>query len=267
MASPVEVVVDTSSGTTLGASGGASLVNAVIGTTPGATGDTSLVDAAVGATPAASGDASLVDGVVGTAPRATSDVSLVNVVVGVTPAASSDASLVVRVARHADLAGRASAHEASIGVAVADPALTEALTAAVAEAIRAAALDREPPGLAPPTVRLRSRKRLARTAGQLAGALAIVPVTARNARHLVELVDGIRAAGALGIQLVWDGALPPRAQVEHHVFAALEHARATPSEPPVVLATSEPPAPALHLLVAHRSITRRATIMRRDEPR
>lgn len=215
--------------------------------------------------------APLVDAVIGTAPRATGDASPVNVVVGATPAATGDASLVVRVARHADLAGQASAREASIRVAVADPALAEALTAAVAEAIRAAVPERNPSGLPPHTVRLRSRKRLARVAGQLAGAIAIVPVTARNARHLVELIDGIRAAGALGIQLVWDGALPPRAHVEHHVFAALERARATPSEPPVVLAASEPPAPALHLLIAHWSITQpitqRATLTRRDEPR
>lgn len=229
----------------------------------------SLVDVVVGTTPGPPGDASLV----GTTPGAAGNTSLVDVVVGATPAppprATGDAALVVRVARHADadLAGRASAREASIGVAVADPVLAEALTTAVAEALRSAVPAREPPGLPPRTVRLRSRKRLARTAGQLAGAIAIVPVTARNARHLVELVDGIRAAGALGIQLVWDGALPPRAQVEHHVFAALERARATPNEPPVVLAASEHPAPALHLLIAHRSITRRATITRRDEPR
>jgi hypothetical protein len=53
---------------------------------------------------------------------------------------------------------------------------------------------------------------------------------------------------------VWDGADPPRAAVEHHVFAALERARATPGEPPVVLASSDQPVAALDFLVAARSV-------------
>jgi hypothetical protein len=111
-----------------------------------------------------------------------------------------------------------------------------------------------------PTVRLRSRKQLAEVASRLGGAIAIVPVTAKNARHLMALVDGIRAAGAIGVQLVWDGAAPPRAEVERHVFAVLERARATPGEPPVVVAATEVPVTALELLVAHRS-------RRKDDPR
>jgi hypothetical protein len=172
--------------------------------------------------------------------------------------ALAGASLVVRVAPYA---ARAAAREARIGVAIADPARAQAVAAAVAEAIRAAGASAAPDRAAR-TVRLRSRKRLARIAGELTGAIAIVPVTARNARHLVALVEGVRAAGAIGVQLVWDGELPPRAEVEPHVFAALERARATPDQPPVVLATSDRPVPALHLLVAHRTPS-----TRRDEPR
>jgi hypothetical protein len=185
--------------------------------------------------------------------------SLVEVVVGSARSASADAgSLVVRIAPYT---GQAPTREASIGVAVAEPGLAQALTTAVAEAIQAVAARAEPP-VHTRTVRLRSRKRLARDAAELAGAIAIVPVTARNARHLVALVDGIRAAGAIGVQLVWDGADPPRASVEPCVFAVLERARATPNEPPVVLATSDQPVPALHLLVAQRVPSTRT-----EEPR
>jgi hypothetical protein len=101
-------------------------------------------------------------------------------------------------------------------------------------------------------VRLRSRRSIARDPARLAGAIAVVPVTARNARHLVALVDAARAAGAVGVQLAWDGGTPPRADAERHVFAALERARATPGEPPVVLAAGEAPVSALHVLIAHR---------------
>jgi len=208
---------------------------------------------------------SLIDptGPTGFPPPCTS-ASLVEVVAGTAsvPGAAVDAALVVRVAPYTP--GGATPREASIGVAIADPSLAQAITAAVAAAIRDAGPDRAPADRAR-TVRLRSRKRLACVAGQLAGAIAIVPVTARNARHLVALVDGIRAAGAAGVQLVWDGAVPPRAAVERHVFAVLERARATPNDPPVVLATSDLPVAALHLLVAHRPPSTPST--RRDEPR
>jgi hypothetical protein len=190
-------------------------------------------------------------------------------------AAAQGGSLVVRVAPYT---GDTAAREATIGVAVADPALAQALTAAIVHALgqaRVQALGDAAPVSEPsetsnaqvPTVRVRSRKALARDAGRLGGAIAIVPVTAHNARHLVALVDGTRAAGAIGVQLVWDGADPPRAAVEHHVFAALERARATPSEPPVVLATSDQPVAALYFLVAHRAASDRQPITRRDEPR
>jgi len=143
-----------------------------------------------------------------------------------------------------------------VAVAVADPELARALTEAIAAALTdttaelAAATEAI---AAAPVVRLRARKRLARDPGRVAGAIAIVPVTARNARHLVALIDGLRAAGALGIQLVWDGAAPPRAEVERHVFAALERARETPGQPPVVLAVCDSPVPALRVLIAARA--------------
>jgi hypothetical protein len=105
----------------------------------------------------------------------------------------------------------------------------------------------------------RSRGRRARSASRAGSARRSSPVrvTACNARHLAALVAAARAAGALGVQLVWDGADPPRAAIEHHVFAALEHARATPGEPPVVLATTDQPAAALRFLIAHRAQDRR----------
>lgn len=148
----------------------------------------------------------------------------------------------------------------AIAVRVADPVLARALAAAIAGAI-AAAGEELAAAIADveraPVIRLRARKAVARDPARLAGAIAVVPVTARNARHLVALVDAIRAAGAIGVQLVWDGASPPRADVERHVFAALERGRATPGEPPVVLAASEAPVSALHIVTAHRLRTRK----------
>jgi hypothetical protein len=138
------------------------------------------------------------------------------------------------------------ARDATIQIGVADPALATTIASAVTGALATL----EIPELACPLVHLRSRKRLAALVldGSLAGAIAIVGVTPRNARHLVTLIDGLRAAGAAGIQLVWDG----DARDERHVFAALERARATPAAAPVVVATGSEPAPALRLLIAHR---------------
>ncbi len=135
------------------------------------------------------------------------------------------------------------AADAAIQIGIADPVLANAVAAALTAALAAI----EVPPLSHPTVLLRSRKRLAERAAELAGAIAIVGVTPRNARHLVALTDQLRAAGVVGIQLVWDGA-----SHERHVFAALEHARGLPAAAPVVLATAIEPAPALLLLVAHR---------------
>lgn len=139
------------------------------------------------------------------------------------------------------------ARDAAIEVAIADPALAGRVAAAIEGAVAAI----EVPALAHPVIYLRSRRRLAERGAALAGAIAIVGVTRTNARHLVELIDGLRAAGAAGIQLVWDPAADARA--ERHVFAALERARAAPAAAPVVVATTLEPVPALRLLIAHRS--------------
>ncbi len=193
---------------------------------------------------------------------------MIEIIAGEAAAPAAGDSLIVRVAPYT---ARPAAREATIAIAIADPALAEALAAAIMSALGGAvddtlddALGNAPGELRPETrgphpraVRVRSRKGLAREASRLGGAIAIVGVTARNARHLAALVAAARAAGALGIQLVWDGADPPRVAVEHHVFAALEHARATPGEPPVVLAATAQPAAALRFLIAHRAQDRR----------
>jgi hypothetical protein len=223
--------------------------------------------------------------------------SLIEIIAGAGPAATA-ASLVVRVAPYAaapavrearvgiaiaDPALAPAVREARVGIAIADPALaqavstavTAAIAAAVAETFACAAAIAQPTTAAARTtadaclevagartMRVGSRAGLARRAGDVAGAIAIVPVTARNARHLVELVDQLRAAGAAGVQLVWDGRAPPRDRAERHVFAVLERARSMPAGAPVVVSTGESVAAALHLLIAHRSGT-----LRKDEPR
>jgi hypothetical protein len=135
---------------------------------------------------------------------------------------------------------------ARVGVSVRDEALGRRLTDAMTRALRAAVA-------APPreiaVVRVRSRKGLERLGARVAGAIAVVPVTARNLRRAGEIVEGLRTAGAAGVQLVWDGSEPPRQAAEAKVFAILEKARATPGRPPVVLSRSEEPAEALRILV------------------
>lgn len=135
------------------------------------------------------------------------------------------------------------ASDAAITLGVADPALEQRLASAITGALAAI----EVPPLAHPTVLLRSRKRLAERAAELANAIAIIGVTSRNARYLVALIEGVRAAGAVGVQLVWDGA-----SHERFVFGALEHARGTPAAAPVVVANTIEPVPALRLLVSQR---------------
>jgi hypothetical protein len=133
--------------------------------------------------------------------------------------------------------------DASIQIGIADPVLAGAIAASLTAALAAI----EVPPLSQPTVLLRSRKRIAERLVELSGAIAIVGVTPRNARHLVAITDQLRAAGVAGIQLVWDGA-----SHERHVFAALEHARSLVVSAPLVVAATIEPAPALRLLVAHR---------------
>ena len=126
------------------------------------------------------------------------------------------------------------------------------MTEAIASALRDAAAACSAP--APRVVRLRTRKRLARLGpARIAGAIAVVAVTASNARRLPELVEAVRGAGASGVQLVWDGKTPARDEVERYVFAVLERARATPAGPPVVLAKDDDPAFSLRALVTHRA--------------
>jgi hypothetical protein len=138
---------------------------------------------------------------------------------------------------------------ARIGVSVRDRALARRLVAAMTGALRAA--------LAAPVhelavVRVRSRKSLDRLGVRVDGAIAIVPLTARNLRRAGALVEGLRTAGAAGVQLVWDGCTPAREAAEATVFAILEQARATPTRAPVVLARGEEPVEALRILVAQR---------------
>lgn len=140
--------------------------------------------------------------------------------------------------------------EAAISIAIADARLSRAMTRAIGSAVRGASASLASGEL--PVVRLRTRRRLESLGdGALAGVIAVVRVTERNARRLPDLVDAIRAARPLGVQLVWDGRSPERARVERHVFAVLERARATPSGPPVVLARGEEPVEALRILVAN----------------
>jgi hypothetical protein len=134
---------------------------------------------------------------------------------------------------------------AHIGVSVKDPALARRLEGAIARAVRGR-IATEAPALE--AVRIRSRKMLERLRDRVAGAIAVVPVTDRNLRWLQELVDALRDAGVAGVQLVWDGREPSREVAEGRVFAVLEHARATPGRPPVVLARGEEPVEALRML-------------------
>ena len=141
--------------------------------------------------------------------------------------------------------------EASVTVSIADRALADATVNAVSAALRATLASYEVTTLR--VVRLRTRKRLARLGDEgVSGAVVVVRVTETNGRHLLEIVEGARAAGALGGQLVWDGVRPPRDRVERHVFAVLERARATPAGPPVVLSNEAEAAPSLRVLIEHR---------------
>jgi hypothetical protein len=164
--------------------------------------------------------------------------AVIRVVEGDAPVATDD--LVVRI-------GARDPDAASIVANVADPELAHAITSGIAEALRAVA-DHVSRGEAP-VIRVRSRRRVVELGEQLAGAVAVVEVTRKNARHLVAMIDGLRAAGIAGIQIAWDGQ-----HGERHVFAALERGRAAPTAAPVVLAPIAAPQPvaALGILLAHR---------------
>ncbi len=165
-------------------------------------------------------------------------------------AAEHPAALVVSVGPGGGAAPDASPPPvARIDVSVQDGALARRLTAAMTRALRAAVAS-PPREIA--VVRVRSRKALARLGAEVAGAIAVVPVTARNLRRAGEIVEALLAAGAAGVQLAWDGREPSREAAEAKVFAILEQARSKPGRAPVVLARSEEPVEALRILVDHR---------------
>jgi len=142
--------------------------------------------------------------------------------------------------------------ESVVRVSIADPALASMTASEVSKALRVAMTSLEAPP--PRVVRLRTRKRLARLGAEgVAGAIVVVRVTDANSRRLPELVDFARSAGALGVQLQWDGITPARSTVERHVFAVLERARSTRAGPPVVLSEDAEPALSLRMLLAHRA--------------
>ena len=114
----------------------------------------------------------------------------------------------------------------------------------IASAIEAAIAKATPQPQPPAQIRLiKSRKRARVPVPATTGntMIVIIPVTRRNARHLVTMLESIRFSGSpRAIQLVWDGTTD-RERIEPHVFAALEHARSTPKLAPVILATNETP--------------------------
>jgi hypothetical protein len=113
---------------------------------------------------------------------------------------------------------------------------------AIASAIEAAITKATPHPSPPQRIRtIKSRKRAAIPIKGEDNTVVIIPVTRRNGRHLVTMLESIRFSGSpRGIQLVWDG-VTDRELIEPHVFVALEHARSTPKLAPVILATNETP--------------------------
>lgn len=167
----------------------------------------------------------------------------------VTARESREGKLLVRLAR-AMRPDRPVRLEATIRVSIANPRLAQAMTRAIADAMRAASAG-PPPALRVVHARTLKAAR-ALDAAALTGAIAIVRVTGRNARHLPEIVDAIRNALPLAVQMVWDGRQPERSNVEQWVFLVLEKARSTPKSPPVILSKSEEPAFSLRIMVASR---------------
>lgn len=137
-----------------------------------------------------------------------------------------------------------------ITIAVGDPALARAIEDRVAAAV--AAVTRDLAVTASRVVDVRSRKGVARRGDLLCDAIARVTVTERNARFLSDIAAAARTAGALAIALVWDGERPPRPAVEDGIFGALEHARATPADAPVVLIATGDIPDTLELMIAAR---------------
>jgi hypothetical protein len=130
---------------------------------------------------------------------------------------------------------KAHAGVAEIGICVARSGLASKLEQAIARALGPVVSAPLPP---PSVVRVASRKTLDRLGALVFGRFAVVPITAKNLGRVGEIVEGLRRAGVSGVQLVWDGQSPSRAVAEPKVFAILERARATPSDPPVVLSSN-----------------------------
>ena len=133
-----------------------------------------------------------------------------------------------------------------VAISVAEASLARRLEVGLTRALRKRAARARSPL---PSVRVGSRKAFEQLRDSVPGAVAVVPITRRNLPRLKELVAALRSAGALAVQLVWDGADPARDRVEPKVFAILELARSTPAGPPVVLARREEVVDALRLLV------------------
>ena len=147
-------------------------------------------------------------------------------------------------------------HLGAVEIRIANGALARRVERAVDDALAKAtsAVDEQAARTeSVPIVHLRTRRRFeALGPAALAGAIAVMRVTEKGARRLPSLVDDVRDAGALGVQIVWDGESPSRDRVEAHVFTILERARATPKAPPVVLSRTSVPARALRVLVSQR---------------
>jgi hypothetical protein len=147
--------------------------------------------------------------------------------------------------------------EAVVEIRVADRRLAEAISRRVVASLEGA-MASLPVATAERVVRFRTNRRLAELeASGLDGALAIVRVTVANARRLGEYAERACAAGAVGVQLVWDGESPPRDRVERWVFDALERARAAPKRAPVVLARTSIPLEILRMWARATSDTKR----------
>lgn len=143
--------------------------------------------------------------------------------------------------------------DTNVAVSIANRKLADAVSRAIATAVRMATpLVTE----TPPVVRLRTMRKLALLGPEtIEGAIVVVRVHSSGARRLPKLVAAIREMNPAGVQIVWDGAEPPREEVERHVFTALEYARATPAGPPVVLSKERTPEFSLRVLIAHRKPT------------
>lgn len=135
-------------------------------------------------------------------------------------------------------------------IAIADKRLAEAVRQAIANAVRMATpLVTESPRV----VRLRTMRKLSLLGPEaIRDAIVVVRLHSSGTRRLPKLVEAIRAMNPAGIQIVWDGFEPSRREAERYVFATLEHARATPSGPPVVLSKDRAPEFALRILIAQR---------------